>query len=238
MEGYGEAMGFVADHLHQVQDGRMMVENYRVVFLSVDVDDLFSLGDGGERLVDNFERFERLGSGVELSEAAVDQHQAGRGLFFFLLALVTARDYLAHGGEMVHSGDGLDDELAVVRFFHLAVFPDHHRGYRFRSLNVRNVETLDALGQLGQRERVLEGFLNGARIWLENAETLVVGLLGVGPGEIDELALVSALRNSDMHSCGAGAPSTSLRACLARELLAERVFKLFAVFEVDGNEDV
>ena len=84
MEGYGEAMGFVADHLHQMQDGRMMVENDGVVLLSVDVDDFFSLSDRGQRLVDDFEGFERLGGGVELSQAAVDQHQAGHGLFLFL----------------------------------------------------------------------------------------------------------------------------------------------------------
>jgi hypothetical protein len=207
-----------------------MVENDGVVFLSVDVDDLFALGDGGERLVDDFERFERLGGGVELSQAAVDQHQAGHGLFFFLLPLVAARDHLAHGGEIVHAGDGLDDELAVVGFLHLAVFPHHHRCHRFRSLNVRDVEALDALWQLGQAERLLQGFLNGARIGLQNAETLIVRLLGIGAGEIDEFAFVSALRNGDMHSCGAGA--------LARELLAERVFKFLAIFEVDGNVDV
>jgi hypothetical protein len=67
MEGYGEAMGFVADHLHQMQDGRMMVENYGVVFLSMDIDDFFSLGDRGQGLVDDFEGFERLGGGVELA---------------------------------------------------------------------------------------------------------------------------------------------------------------------------
>src|ERR1019366_9246678 len=59
MEGYGEAMGFVADHLHQMQDGRMMVENYGVVFLSMDIDDFFSLGDRGQGLVDDFEGFGR-----------------------------------------------------------------------------------------------------------------------------------------------------------------------------------
>ena len=61
-----------------------MVEHYGLVFLSVDVDDFFALGDRGQRLVDDFERFERLGGGVELSQAAIDQHQAGHRLFFFL----------------------------------------------------------------------------------------------------------------------------------------------------------
>ena len=47
VEGYGEAMGFVANHLDQMQNGRMMIENYGVVFLSVHIDDFFALGYGG-----------------------------------------------------------------------------------------------------------------------------------------------------------------------------------------------
>jgi hypothetical protein len=56
-----------------------MVENDGVFFLSVDVDDLFALGDRGQRLVDDLERFERLGGGVELAEAAIDQTRLGMG---------------------------------------------------------------------------------------------------------------------------------------------------------------
>ena len=59
-----------------------MVEHDRIVFLSVDVDDFFSLGDRGQRLVDDLQRFERFGGGVELPEAAVDQDQAGHRLLF------------------------------------------------------------------------------------------------------------------------------------------------------------
>src|SRR5690349_7262346 len=51
VEGDGEAVGFVADLLHKVQDGRVVVERDRFIFLSVDVDDLLALGDGGEWLV-------------------------------------------------------------------------------------------------------------------------------------------------------------------------------------------
>ncbi len=81
---------------------------------------------------------------------------------------------------------------------------------------MRDVETLYALWQLGKGERVLKGFLDGARVWLQDAETLVVGLLGIGAGEIDEFAFVSALRNGDVDARGPGP--------LARELFAERVF--------------
>ncbi len=47
MEGYSKAMRFVADHLHQMQYGRMMVENDGLIFLPEDVDDFFALRDGG-----------------------------------------------------------------------------------------------------------------------------------------------------------------------------------------------
>src|SRR5260370_40567111 len=50
MERHGEAMGFVADDLHQMQNWRMMVERHRFVFLSEDVDDFFALGDRRQRL--------------------------------------------------------------------------------------------------------------------------------------------------------------------------------------------
>ena len=53
MESYGEAVGFVADELDQMQDRRVMVEDDRFAFLSVDVDDFFALGDRGQRLVDD-----------------------------------------------------------------------------------------------------------------------------------------------------------------------------------------
>ncbi len=48
--GDGEAVALVADLLDEVQDGRAAVEDDGVVLLAVDVDDLFALGDGGERL--------------------------------------------------------------------------------------------------------------------------------------------------------------------------------------------
>ncbi len=78
-----------------------MVERDRFVFLSVDVDDLFALGDGGQRLVDDLERLECLRGGVQLAEAAVDQDQARHLLLFFLNTLVAARDHFAHGSEVV-----------------------------------------------------------------------------------------------------------------------------------------
>ena len=81
MKGDGEAVRFVANLLDQVQQRRMLVQADGFVFLSEDEEDFFLLGDGGDGLVDDFEFFERLRGGVQLSQAAVDQDQAGQGFF-------------------------------------------------------------------------------------------------------------------------------------------------------------
>ena len=47
----------------------------------------------------------------EAGQPAVDQHQARHFLFFFLNTFVSARDYLAHGGEIVHAYHCSDDEF-------------------------------------------------------------------------------------------------------------------------------
>ena len=119
--------------------------------------------------------------------------------------------------------DGHHLELAIGRLVHLAVFPDDQRGHGFSALDVGDVEALDAAGQLGQHERVGEGFLNGLARGLEHAEALRVGLLGVLAGEIDEGALFAALRDGDFDAV-AGA-------------LGEQRGEGFAVVEVDGDED-
>src|SRR5207248_4218562 len=54
VEGHGEAVSFIADELYQVQNGRMVIEGDRVIFLAADIDDFFALGNCGYRLVDDF----------------------------------------------------------------------------------------------------------------------------------------------------------------------------------------
>ena len=67
-------------------------------------------------------------------------------------------------------------------------------------------------------------------IRLHHAEALVVGLLGVVAGQVEQRPLVATLRNQNMNSCGAGA--------LARHLLGEQVFQRFAIFEVDRHVNI
>src|SRR3984957_347793 len=165
---------------------------------------------------------------MQLSQAAINQHQAGHGLLFLLHALVAAHHHLAHRSEIIYAIDCANDEFSVIRFLHLAIFPDHHRSHRLSALNVRDVETLDALWQFGKAKSLLQLFLNFSGVWFEHAESLVVGLLGVRAGKVDERTLVPALRHQNVDRCGAGAP--------ARDLLGEQVLQLGAILEI--NRDI
>ena len=45
VESHGEAVGFIADELYQVQNGLMVIKGDRVVFLPADINYVFPLGD-------------------------------------------------------------------------------------------------------------------------------------------------------------------------------------------------
>src|SRR6202789_787709 len=101
MEGDGEAMSFVANLLDQMQHGRMMVEDHRLIFTTENVENLFFLGDAGHRLIDDGEFVEGFGGGVELADAAIDLDQAGEGLVFGLQAAVAAFDPFPNAAKTV-----------------------------------------------------------------------------------------------------------------------------------------
>ncbi len=208
----------------------MVVEHDRLVFLLVDVDDFFPLGDCRQRLIDDLEGFERIGSGVQLSQAAINEQQAGHFLLFFLQPLVAARDHFAHGGKVIHALHAANDELAVVGFLHSPVFPDHHRRHGFGALNVRDIETLDALRRLRQAERLLQSLLDCFRVRLHHPEALVIGLLRIVPCQIEERAFLPALGHEDVHACGAGP--------LARQLFRENLLEHGAIFKLDRNVNI
>ena len=206
VEGDGEAVRFVADLLDKVQDWRMPLEDDRFVLLAVDVKDFFFFGDAGERLIDDLERFEGFGGGVQLADSAVNQDQTGHRFLFFLNTAIAAGDGFAHAGEVVVLARNAavrifafaaDDEFAVVAFFHTAEFPDDHGSDGVSSLHVRDVETLDAFGLFRKIERVLQGLADGARTWLQDAEALFEGMRGIVFDEIEEGAFAAALRSAD-----------------------------------------
>src|ERR1035438_5815920 len=113
------------------------------------------LGDGGSTVADA-----ELGVDVQqvsLDRGLADEQPGGR---------------LPVGGPGRYQFKDLEFSLAGL----LAVFPDHHGGDRLRALNVRDVEALDAFGQVGQAERFLQFFLDGPGVGLEHAKALIVGL--------------------------------------------------------------
>ena len=221
--GDGKAVGFITDLLHEVEDGGAAVEDYGVVLLALDVDDLFLLRDGGEGLEGDAQFGQGVCCGVELAEAAIDQDEGRERLLVVLQALVAAMDDLTHAGEVVYTADGFDLEFAVVGLLHGAVFPDDHGGYGFGTLDVGDVEALDAAGEFFEGEGFLQGFLDRVDAGLEDAEALVVGLAGVLADKIDEGSLVAALGGGEFDAV-AGA-------------LGEEVGEECAIGEVDGDKD-
>ena len=229
METHGETMGFVADLLDQMQDRGVSFQNDRFVLLAEDVENFFFFGDAGHRLIDDLQGFERLRGGVQLPQPAVDENQAGKQLLFFLQTAIPANHCFIHAGEVVvlrartsfGSFIAPDDELAVLGFFHAAVFPNDHGRDRIRALDVRYVEAFDALGLFGQIQRGLQGFANGAGRGLEDAETLFEGMFGIVFHQIEKGALAASLRSENFHFV----PGT----------FAEQYFQQLAVLEIDRD---
>jgi hypothetical protein len=79
MVANGEAVTLVADDLDEMEDGRAAIENDGLVFVAVQINYFFALGDGGQRLAGEAEGFKGFRGGVELAEAAVDEDERREG---------------------------------------------------------------------------------------------------------------------------------------------------------------
>ena len=86
---------------------------------------------------------------MELPDATIDQYQSGHFLLLANYTFVATCDHLAHRGEIVYTFYRSNNELAVVGFLHLSVFPHDHRRDRLRALNMRDVKAFDAPGEIG-----------------------------------------------------------------------------------------
>src|SRR5580704_8376320 len=84
-----------------MEDGRMAVEYAGFVFLAVDIENFLFFCDGGERLIDDLQRFQSIGGGVQLTDPAIDQDQAGEWLLLFQDAAIPASNSFFHAGEIV-----------------------------------------------------------------------------------------------------------------------------------------
>ena len=218
-----KAVALITDLLDYMQHRRAPVEHHRIVLLSMHVDDLLALGNRGQRLRRQPDLLQRGGGGVQLPQSAVDQHQRRQRLLVLLQPLVASLHNLAHRGEVVHAADRLHLELAVVSLLHRALFPDDHGGNGLRALDVRDVEALNALWWLGQQQSILQRRLHRRDARLQDSEALVVRLLRVGADQVNQRALLPALRSSDLN--------------LVPAALAQSVGQQLAVGKVDGHID-
>src|SRR2546425_7163713 len=98
VKGDRKPVGFVADLLDQVQDGRVALEHDRLVLLPKGIDYFLFFRDAGKRLIDDLEFFERRSGRVQLPDAAVDQDQARQRLSLFPQAAGSPLERVAPAG--------------------------------------------------------------------------------------------------------------------------------------------
>jgi hypothetical protein len=177
----------------------MPLQADRFVFLSKNEQYLFLLCDGSDGLVDDFEFFQGLRRGVQLPQAAIDQHQTRKLFSLGLQAGVAAPHGFAHAGEIVVAPFAANNEFAIVRLFHVAVLPYDHGGHGVGALNMGDVETLDPFWSFGQVERGSEPFSYDFRAWFQHTKTLFERVTRVFLHEIEECMFGAALRRGDLH---------------------------------------
>ncbi len=122
-----------------------------------------------------------------------------RPLLLLEVAPETAADDLVHGPDVVLALESLDLEAAVLALAREAVLEDHHRRHHVVTLEVRDVETLDAQRSAAETERLgdlLQG--PGARREVGRPLGLVQPqrLLGVALDRDHQVLLVPALRDT------------------------------------------
>src|SRR5260370_13937459 len=229
-----EAMRFVANLLDEVQHRRVALQNAGFVFLPQNVQNLFLLRYAGHRLIDDLQGFQSLRRGVQLADATVNQNQARHRPLLFQDATIAPAHGFAHACEIVVLADypksvtrrpiallATNNELAIIRFLHPAVFPDNHRSHRIRALNMRNVKAFDAARGLQQIQGVLDRFADGLGRGLQDAEALLEGVLGIVFHEVQERALAAALWSKNFN--------------FMFRAIGERLFQQGAVFEIDRD---
>ena len=222
-----EAVRFIAHILHQVKRVGTPVQHDRVL-PSRQIDLLKPLcqakhGHARSRLLHGAVRKEQL------FRAAVDQNhvrQLGKAARIRvqarLLALVAllqpmgeaAGDHLGHGGEVVGAFDGFDSVDAVCLFIRQSVLKDHHAGHAQNALRVGDIVPLNAPGQYGQMQRLLElqHGLPGAHV-LDLRALSVLGerVLGVFQGQAHQIRLVAPLGHSQCHRPAPPLPQPALQ---------------------------
>jgi hypothetical protein len=214
VSGDGEAVGFVADTLHQVQSLGVALEEDRVVpagdeqFLLA-----FSQPGHGDR-VEQVVGLQHGGRPAELTLAAVDQQQVRQdgegwvgGLADFsrplgrLPAAEAAVEDLLHAGEVILAEDGFDVEAPIQLLGRRALLEDDHAAHAGHPLGGGDVVALDPAGGFGQ----VEGFLDlgqcdrlAVLVGLPAGAQCGEGLDRVLSGHLDQLTVEVLVGDGDL----------------------------------------
>src|ERR1043165_9582942 len=163
-------MRFIADALQQSQRGAVRIERERIHAVARE-DDLLFLRETNRNEIRTSTRFQRRIRRVQLTFATVDHDQIRKRSAILEDLRVAPAHNLFHRCEVIEKPPCLtywplrllayrplllDLELSIFRRTHAAFFTDHHRRDRFRSLDRRDIEAVDATRQLRQSERGLQ----------------------------------------------------------------------------------
>ena len=193
-------MGFVANLLDQVQQRRVFFEPDRLILLTQHKKNLFLFGDGHDGLVDDLEFLQSLRGCMQLTQAAIDQHEAGHRFIFVAQAAIAPVDRLSHAGKIVVAPLAANNEFAIVGFLHPAIFPNYHRGHHVGALNMRDIEALDAFRRRRKIEGGFQRFRHGFARGFEHAKALLERVARVLFDQIEKGMLWAALRCGDIDA--------------------------------------
>ena len=141
---------------------------------------------------------QRVIGGAELSLATINNDEVREGAALLHQFLVAAEHDFLHGAEVVERHVS-DAELPVLALLHPSFHRDHHRRDRVTSLQRRDVETLDPARQTGQVQHGAERIERFERRPGALAELLLIGHRGVARRQVEQAALVPALRHLNRH---------------------------------------
>ena len=202
----GEAVRLVTDLLEQVQ-GLGVARDAHRLGIAGEIDLLEALGQRRHADVFEPEVLEHPHRDTELTLAPVDEEQVRRvgeplagARTFVALGEVAAEapgQRLFHRGEVVLALLVAHLEAPVVGALGQAVFHHHHRRDDLGSLEVRDVEALDAQRRFGQVQRLLQREERARpRVVVGGAPQLVAeeGFVGVLGDGLQQLALGAAPR--------------------------------------------
>src|SRR6266540_7571082 len=137
-------MGLVADHLQKLQRWITSLQSNRL-FSIRNVNLFFTFRQACDRNALDAETIQRGERGIELTTAAIDENQIGQRLLLPQQSSIPPIDRLGHRAKVIRADHGLDVEDAVLLLVELPAVENDHAGDRITSLNVRDVERLDAL---------------------------------------------------------------------------------------------